>query len=255
MSAAAPPRPDVVWHDAECGAYGADLPAWERLAGHYGGPVLDLGAGTGRVALRLAARGHEVVAIDSDPALLAALRERAAERSLAVETIVADIRELDLGGRRFPLALAPMQLAHLLGGTAGRAGALAAVARCLRPGGALALALLAEPLPPSGRPEPLPDVREVDGWIHSSLPLAVRVESDRVELDRLRQVVSPSGELSERRTTTVLDRLPPSLLEGELATAGLDVVASEPIAATAEHVGSLLLVATADGAGRAVCDG
>jgi len=35
----------AIWHDIECGAYTADLPLWEELAG--GGRVLDVGAGTG----------------------------------------------------------------------------------------------------------------------------------------------------------------------------------------------------------------
>jgi len=242
--ASAPARGgEAVWHDAECGGYAADLEVWERLAAERGGPVLDLGAGTGRVALHLASRGHEVVAVDSDPMLLAALRERARERSLAIETLRADVRDLDLGGRRLPLAVAPMQLVHLLGGEAGRSRAFAAIARCLRPGGAIALTILREPLPASGTPEPLPDVREVEGWVHSSLPLAVRVGERAVELDRLRQLVAPDGALSEELVTTVLDRIAPATLELELTTAGLRVTGSEPIAETAEHVGSLLVVA------------
>lgn len=241
----APPQPaSVAWHDAECGVYAADLPVWERLAHERsGGPVLDLGAGTGRVALHLAARGHDVVAVDTDADLLAALRERAAERSLAIETVVADARELDLGEARFPLVIAPMQFAHLLGGEAGRARAFGAIARHLEPGGAFALAVLYEPLPPSGTPAPLPDVREIDGWVHSSLPLEVRVADDAVELDRLRQLVAPDGTLTEEHVTTTLDRLLPSALDGELEAAGLSVIASESIAETNDHVGSLLVVA------------
>jgi len=242
----APATADVVWHDAECGGYAADLGAWERLACERGGPVLDLGAGTGRVALYLAARGHEVVAVDDDAALLTALDERAAARSLTVETIRADVRELDLGRRRFPLVIAPMQLVHLLGGGAGRSRAFAAIAGCMRPGAALALAVLQEPLPPSGTPEPLPDVREAGGWIHSSLPLAVEVDADAIELVRLRQLVAPDGTLSERRVSTVLDRLPLPQLERELAAAGLELRSASPIAATEEHVGSLLIVAEPD---------
>ena len=46
------------------------------------GPILDLGAGTGRVALDLAARGHDVTALDSDAALLDELAARARERGL-----------------------------------------------------------------------------------------------------------------------------------------------------------------------------
>ena len=46
----------VVWHDVECGGYDADLTLWQELAREAGGPVLDVGAGTGRVALRSPAR-------------------------------------------------------------------------------------------------------------------------------------------------------------------------------------------------------
>ena len=45
----------IAWHDAECGSYRADLPLWRELADEAGGPVLDLGCGSGRVALDLAA--------------------------------------------------------------------------------------------------------------------------------------------------------------------------------------------------------
>ena len=244
-STPAPPHPAVVWHDAECGAYAADLPAWERLATERGegAEIVDLGAGTGRVALHLASRGHDVVAVDSDPELLAALERRAADRSLGVETVNADVRGLDLGGRRFALLLAPMQLAHLLEGADGRARAFAAWREILAPGGAVALAVLHEPLPPSGTPDPLPDVREVDGWVHSSLPLDVRVSDEAIELDRLRQIVAPDGSLSEERVTTRLDRLRPDRLDAELAAAGMQVVTREAIAETAEHVGSELIVA------------
>ena len=45
-------RLEALWHDLECGAYGEDLPLWRALAGEAGGPVLDVGAGTGRVSAR-----------------------------------------------------------------------------------------------------------------------------------------------------------------------------------------------------------
>ena len=244
MSVSAPSVPTAVtWHDAECGGYGSDLPFWAALAESCGGPVLDLGAGTGRVTLHLAAAGHEVVAVESDGELAATLGRRALERGLgeSVEVVCADVRELALG-RRFPLIVAPMQLMHMLGGPEGRRLTLKAVAGHLTPGGSFATAVLAEPLPPSGPTEPLPDVREVEGWIHSSLPLEVRVEEDSLSIVRLRQLVAPGGELSEDLHELTVDRLPPGVLEREIAAAGLEITSHIAIPETDEHVGSVGLI-------------
>ena len=53
----------ALWHDLECGDYADDLPLWRALAAEALGPVLDVGAGTGRVSLELAAGGVPVVAL------------------------------------------------------------------------------------------------------------------------------------------------------------------------------------------------
>ena len=105
-----PPTADpVIWHDVECAAYTADLPLWRELAEAAGGPILDLGCGTGRVALDLASRGHDVTALDSEPEFLRVLVARAREQGVRVKTAVADARALALG-RQFALAIAPMQV-------------------------------------------------------------------------------------------------------------------------------------------------
>ena len=65
---------DVVWHDVECGGYDADLAALARARRATPAGVLDVGAGTGRVALHLAQAGHDVTALDLDPELLAVAR-------------------------------------------------------------------------------------------------------------------------------------------------------------------------------------
>lgn len=56
-----------------------------------GARVLDLACGRGRHALAAAALGATVVAVDRDPAKLAAGREEAARRSLAIEWVQADL--------------------------------------------------------------------------------------------------------------------------------------------------------------------
>ena len=110
-------RAAVVWHDVECGAYQVDLPLWEELAAANPGPVLEIGCGTGRVALHLARRGHRVTAIDREAPLVEELGSRAAAQGVVVGTVRADAAELELG-EQFALILAPMQLIQLLPGRA-----------------------------------------------------------------------------------------------------------------------------------------
>ena len=56
-------------------------------------PSLELGVGTGRIALPLAAHGGEVVGVDASPAMLDRLRAALAERPRAVTPMLGDIRE------------------------------------------------------------------------------------------------------------------------------------------------------------------
>lgn len=78
----------IVFHDLQQADYEDDL---EPLSLRAHGRILELGAGTGRVALHLASKGLDVTALDYDPALLAVLRYRAAHRGLTVKTICADV--------------------------------------------------------------------------------------------------------------------------------------------------------------------
>jgi SAM-dependent methyltransferase len=233
----------VIWHDVECGAYAADLPIWRELAERAGGSVLELGAGTGRVALDLAEQGHDVVALDSDADLLDELAARAARATVSVGILHEDARTLDLQAR-FPLVVAPMQFLQIVGGPAARADVLRGVARALRPGGlfATAVAALDDAVPPDDVDPPLPDVGEREGWVYSSLPLDVRPEPGGVAVERLRQVVSPEGRLTEAHHTQILDSLTAARLEGEAAEAGLEARERRVIPPTADHVGSEVIV-------------
>jgi SAM-dependent methyltransferase len=233
----------VVWHDVECGSYAADLALWRELAAAADGAVLELGAGTGRVALDLAAQGHPVTAVDTDAELLDELAARAAARALAVECVVADARELDLQAR-FALVLAPMQLLQILGGAAERAAVLSRAAAALTAGGrfAAAIASVDESVAPDDAWPPLPDVGEHEGWVYSSQPVDVRPEPGGVAVERLRQRVSPRGELAEERHTQRLDSLGVEELEREAAAQGLRPIERHEIHATADHIGSMVVV-------------
>ena len=98
--------------------------------------VLDGGCGTGRVAIELARRGHEVVGVDADPGMLSAARAKAQD----VEWVLADLSDFDLpdadgtGPRRFDAAvLAGNVMIFVVPGTEGAV--LKRLAAHLRPGG------------------------------------------------------------------------------------------------------------------------
>lgn len=99
------------------------------------GPVLCLGEGEGRNAVFLADRGHRVVAVDRSRVGLTKARRLAAERGLVIETVVADLATFPIPPDTFDAATSIF--CHLP--PAIRTGLYAAVARALRPGGALVL--------------------------------------------------------------------------------------------------------------------
>ncbi len=232
----------VVWHDLECGGYCADLPLWRRLAAAGTGPILDVGAGTGRVTLELARGGHEVTALDADCGLLAELGRRAA--GLPVSTVCADARSFTLD-RRYGLVLVPMQTVQLLGGAAGRAAFLARARAHTKPGGRVAIAI-AEQLEPfelaAGAIGPLPDVCERDGVVYSSRPTAVRADADGFWLERERETVGAAGEHHQQSDRIRLDAVSAEALEDEAARAGLRAWRREEIAPTDDHVGSRVVI-------------
>ena len=77
-----------------------DLDLYLALAGRTGGPILELAAGSGRLAVPLAQAGHDVTAVDLDPAMLerAIARASAAGSATAggLDLVEADLLDLDL---------------------------------------------------------------------------------------------------------------------------------------------------------------
>ncbi len=227
----------VMWHDVECGAYTADLPLWRHLAQEAGGPVLDVGAGTGRVALDLARAGHDVTALDVDADLLAELERRA--EGLRVRTLVADAADFD-AGTTFALVAVPMQTIQLLGD---RRGFFASARRAVAPGGLVALAISERLEPFEAELElPPPDTGEADGWRFLSQPTAVRVLSEGMRIERLRHTIGPAGERTTEPNVIVLAPVTADGLIEEGEAAGLRRHATLHIAPTAEHVGSEVVV-------------
>jgi hypothetical protein len=218
----------VIWHDVECGGYQADLSLWRALAREAGGPILDVGARA----------GHAVIALDRDRHLLAALHDRAVAEELDIPIAESDAAGFDLGEQRFALVIVPMQTIQLLSAEE-RAGFLAAAQRHLEPGGLVAMAI-ADALEgyDEGAEMPLPDLGDRDGWRFVSQPVAVRPVEGGVQIERVRQAVSPDLVRSTEPDAIVLAHLTTELLEEEGRAAGLEPAGARQVPGTEEHVGS-----------------
>ncbi len=253
--------PEVVWHDLECGGYGADLALWRELADRAAldrrvARVLDVGAGTGRVALSLAQAGHRVTALELDAGLLEALRDRAA--GAGIDTICADARTFELDREDFDLCLMPMQTVQLLGGSAERISFLEHARAHLRPGGLLALAIVTDVEPfdsTDGDYAPTPETVQVDGTLYVSRPTRVRVLANSILIERER-VIYRDGDRhgAERRhgrdllapaavrDVIELQRLGAAELEREASGIGLHPEPARTLPPTDDHVGGTVVV-------------
>lgn len=242
VSATAPSIEAVHWHDAECGRYTADIPVWRALAGSVARPVLDLGCGTGRVALALARDGHAVTAVDRDAALLAALSERAG--ALAIETVLCDIRALSLDGRRWPLIIVPMQTIQLMGGEEGRARLFAGVREHLAVGGEVGVAIVTQfHVFDRDDERPTPDALRADGAVYVSTPVAVRDEHQAITVERDRRVFAAEGPMRPVEHAVIrLDAVDAELLAAEGERHGLRLERVVEIPETDEHVANEVVV-------------
>lgn len=123
---------------AEHAHYGEDIAFWRAAAARLGGPVLDLGAAAGRVAVSLARDGHEVWALDRSPAMLAELERRRAAEDPAVAArihpVEGDLARFSLD-RRFALVIVAMNTLQVLTDPDDRLACLTRVREHLEPGG------------------------------------------------------------------------------------------------------------------------
>ena len=93
-----------------------DIPFWIEEAQASGGPVLDLGCGTGRVAIPIAQAGVQVVGLDSSAEMLKLARAKARRLGLSAEAlrfVRGDMRSFSQG-QRFPLVIIPFRSFQLL---------------------------------------------------------------------------------------------------------------------------------------------
>jgi SAM-dependent methyltransferase len=127
------------------GAYAAmdlvDAPFYVELAKESGGPVLEIGCGTGRVLLPTAREGIEIHGLDNSAPMIAALKENIARENLAVQKSITlhagDMRDFRLN-RTFALVTIPFRPMQHMFNVADQLAALKSAAAHVAEGGMLA---------------------------------------------------------------------------------------------------------------------
>jgi len=132
------PFEDAALYDWEYRRRRDDVRFYQTLADERGGPILDLGCGTGRLTVPLLRAGHVVVGMDRAPAMLARAAARVARLAPRLRrralVLRADLRQLPVA-RRFQFAVAAFHTIQHLMTDRDLAFFFAGVARVLRPGG------------------------------------------------------------------------------------------------------------------------
>jgi SAM-dependent methyltransferase len=101
---------DAAFYDAIHGDYRDDTGLWLSFAGRTDRPVLEVGTGTGRIALELARSGHDVTGIDPSSAMLARARAKAETDAIDVTFIEGRVSDLALERDHYGLVLLPLDV-------------------------------------------------------------------------------------------------------------------------------------------------
>jgi SAM-dependent methyltransferase len=174
---------------------------YEILDAFPRGSALDAACGTGRFAHYLAARGHQVVGVDSSPEMLA----RARERVPAAEFRLGDLCELPLGDDEVDLIVCALALSHL----PALEPAMAEFSRVLRPGGHLVISdthhelvfrgSVPKAIGPNGEPGLVATYRHTPGaFLRAALNVGLTVR--RCEEPTMAPTIDPAEAAQEAET-------------------------------------------------------
>jgi SAM-dependent methyltransferase len=101
---------DADFYDAIHSSFAEDIGLWLSFAGRTDRPVLEIGCGTGRIALELALNGHTVTGIDPSPAMLQLARARAEEEAIDVTLIEGEFAEMAIEQDHYGFVLLPLDV-------------------------------------------------------------------------------------------------------------------------------------------------
>ncbi|MCZ2108676.1 MAG: class I SAM-dependent methyltransferase [Dehalococcoidia bacterium] len=101
---------DATFYDAIHAGLRDDIGLWLSFAGRTDRPVLEVGCGTGRIAIELAKAGHTVVGIDASPAMLGQARRKAEDDAIDVEWVEGSLTSLALEPGRYGFVLIPQDV-------------------------------------------------------------------------------------------------------------------------------------------------
>jgi SAM-dependent methyltransferase len=204
-----------------------DLPLWLSLADRQGDPIVEWGAGTGRLAVPLAEAGFDVTAVE----LSGWMVERGREKSEVVEWVHGDMRSAELG-RRYALAICAFNSFLCLLSVDDALAFLRNAREHLEPGGMLGIEVSAfspeELVDPPGGPGPQHDfTRELqDGRLDRFSVSRYDVASQLLAMRLYYELYGASGALEERRAHDLTIRVTwRDELELMLRLAGFEVEA------------------------------
>lgn len=123
----------------------SDVTFWKAMARRAGGPILELGCGTGRVTIPVARTGARIIGVDRSPAMLghAVKRTRRMRSHVRPAWLLGDIRHLPFRtSARFDLVMAPYGILQSLVRESDLAATLASVHRVLARGGVFGVDLV-----------------------------------------------------------------------------------------------------------------
>lgn len=218
------------FYDEDYRDYDDDVAAILHLAQEMDGPVLELGCGTGRLLLPLAALGLPVTGVDISPALLAMAHAKLAmhPQHSAVTLVEADLRDLELPQHDFAFAFCTSNTLMHLSNAADQLAALERAALHLRPGGLLLIDLFN---PDIGRLIEVNGVMELaDQWVRKDGTEVIKWSVRMLDLaDQVQETlfvyeeIAPDGSVRRTRCPFTLRFLWRNEAELMLRLAGLEV--------------------------------